>query len=897
VPRRHPPATDILAASRPRGGSRDRSPLTSFRPHPLEHALPGTEEAPSAPATAPYAETPPTGRAGRAWRWWARRPALAAAVVYAVLSVAFVGQGLLPDRTLSSSDGLWSTAPWKADKPPGVRPLGANYELADAVAVFQPFFEHTRRVLPDLPLWNAHVMGGRPFLANAQSAVFSPFTVPVYLVGLWSSLAVMAAMKLFVAAFGTYLLGRALGMRFGGALLAGVVFAFGTFFVAWLAWPLTNIFPLIPYLLLLAELVARRPVVVLPAAGLAVIVALQFFGGHPETSFHVMVTLVVFFGFRLVLARPPGMARRAGAFALALAGGTALAAVTLVPLLELLYLSGDWARRTEESPSSSDPAYLGTILLADYWGRPTQTALVPITSNRGYYAGGITLMLAATALVLRPTVMRVAIAVFGALSLAVAVGVEPFFGLVTALPGFSTAHNGRLVIFLLLALALLAGWGVDELAGRDRAPLRRRRIALGAAAAVFCAPFVWMLAAGSLAPTRLWPALEIAWGFADAPAIAPGETLEAPGDAIATIRLSALLQWLVLAGIGLTLVALRLTGLRLGRRGALGAAAFVGLAAAVLAADLFRANMGFNPAIPVDHARQPATGSIRYLQSRTPNRFVGLDRLPDQPLQADLAMRYGLYDARGYDYPVERRYDTLWRATVSPPSDLIPPIVRAEPSPSGLRTLSLLSVSDLLQSLEDPVLRASGMRLAYEGADARVYRNENALPRAFLVERQRTVADDDASLAAITDPRFDARQVAITEDEVAGVPQAGDAAGGGGVVVGGGAGSGTARLVSYSNEHVVARAQAPRRSLLVLTDVHYPGWKATVDGRDAPVARVDYLLRGVAVPAGEHTVEMRYEPASWRIGWIVSVAATLVLLAVVLVGVRAARRARRGAPA
>jgi hypothetical protein len=68
----------------------------------------------------------------------------------------------------------------------------------------------------------------------------------VYVLGLWSLLAVMAALKLFVAAFGAHLLGRALGMRFGGALVAGLVFAFGTYFVTWLAWPLTNIFPLIP---------------------------------------------------------------------------------------------------------------------------------------------------------------------------------------------------------------------------------------------------------------------------------------------------------------------------------------------------------------------------------------------------------------------------------------------------------------------------------------------------------------------------------------------------------------------------------------------------------------------------------------------------------------------------
>ena len=69
---------------------------------------------------------------------------------------------------------------------------------------------------------------------------------------------------------------------------------------------------------------------------------------------------------------------------------------------------------------------------------------------------------------------------------------------------------------------------------------------------------------------------------------------------------------------------------------------------------------------------------------------------------------------------------------------------------------------------------------------------------------------------------------------------------------------------------VAVGAGARGASLLVLTDVHYPGWKATVDGRPADVERVNYLLRGVAVPAGTHRVEFRYEPLSWRVGWIVS---------------------------
>ncbi len=67
--------------------------------------------------------------------------------------------------------------------------------------------------------------------------------------------------------------------------------------------------------------------------------------------------------------------------------------------------------------------------------------------------------------------------------------------------------------------------------------------------------------------------------------------------------------------------------------------------------------------------------------------------------------------------------------------------------------------------------------------------------------------------------------------------------------------------------------------LVVLSDVYFPGWKATVDGEDAPIERVDYLLRGVAVGAGEHEIVMEYQPWSWRIGWIVSFLTAVGLVA------------------
>jgi hypothetical protein len=199
--------------------------------------------------------------------------------------------------------------------------------------------------------------------------------------------------------------------------------------------------------------------------------------------------------------------------------------------------------------------------------------------------------------------------------------------------------------------------------------------------------------------------------------------------------------------------------------------------------------------------------------------------------------------------------------------------------------MSLLSVTDVVQDPHDPPVQLPGLRLAYSGRDARIYRNANALPRTFLVGGQRVVRDEDAALAATIAPGFDAREVAVTERPVAGVPQ-GRAADPAEV--------GTTRLLSYGDERVAVRAEANRSSLLVLTDVHYPGWKATVDGRPVPIERVDYLLRGVPVPAGSHRVEFRYEPLSWRIGWILSSLGLLAVGAAALVGWRRLRPRERG---
>ena len=71
----------------------------------------------------------------------------------------------------------------------------------------------------------------------------------------------------------------------------------------------------------------------------------------------------------------------------------------------------------------------------------------------------------------------------------------------------------------------------------------------------------------------------------------------------------------------------------------------------------------------------------------------------------------------------------------------------------------------------------------------------------------------------------------------------------------GGGDPGTADVRAVEPERMEVAVAAARPALLVTSDVFLPGWRARVDGREVPVERVDYLLRGVVVPAGRHVVE------------------------------------------
>src|SRR5262249_18023329 len=127
-------------------------------------------------------------------------------------------------------------------------------------------------------------------------------------------------------------------------------------------------------------------------------------------------------------------------------------------------------------------------------------------------------------------------------------------------------------------------------------------------------------------------------------------------------------------------------------------------------------------------------------------------------------------------------------------------------------------------------------------------------------------------------PGFPRRQLVITDDPAPGIRQTEPGPGPAPVD--------HARVVSYGPQRVVATADSRGTGMLVLTDVYYPGWKVTVDGKPEAIRQVDYLLKGVLLSPGHHRVTFSYQPSSFKASWIISAIGVIALVALVVTGRR-----------
>jgi hypothetical protein len=291
---------------------------------------------------------------------------------------------------------------------------------------------------------------------------------------------------------------------------------------------------------------------------------------------------------------------------------------------------------------------------------------------------------------------------------------------------------------------------------------------------------------------------------------------------------------------------------------------------ALVALELCAFGRGYNPAVDASLAapRTPLSDFLLEKQrTEPPFRILAVD---GHPLIANANLFYGLPLLTGYDsLELARMTELVSKLSSDPRGALLAQEIRwfDRPLPLG----DLLGVRYLLArgELGEP------FRLVFDGP-CKVYENPRALPPVFFADRVELVEDSAERVARLTSPDLDPRtalverappeelpqfvqlfeDVLIQEDSLA--------------------------LRAYNVRSLAFDATVTSKRLVVVPAAWAPGWRATANGVPIPVERVDHALRGVWLDWGQWHVELRYEPASTRVGlWIGG--ATLVMLLVLLV--------------
>lgn len=228
-------------------------------------------------------------------------------------------------------------------------------------------------------------------------------------------------------------------------------------------------------------------------------------------------------------------------------------------------------------------------------------------------------------------------------------------------------------------------------------------------------------------------------------------------------------------------------------------------------------------------------------------------------------------NTRTFPLPAQVTADVAYRLPLDVATTLTALTVRAV---SGGLKLTGASLIDRRTGAFYPLVLSEDFRLVHSG-DVKIYENLRVFPRAFLVRDVQCVASDDAALAMMADPAFDPAVQAVVvgcDEAVAKTPP--------------NAPIGSATVVEYTPERVVVDVVADTPAVVILADVWYPGWQATVqplsqrDGVTArtDVLRTDLLLRGVRVEPGVWRVVFTYRSTWLAVGIGLSILGIMTLI-------------------
>ncbi len=752
--------------------------------------------------------------------WLVRRTlrpiSLRASAALVLLPLVLAAPALFTGGFWGGLNLAYTTAPLHARA--GELPLAAaQYEngiLLDHICEVVPWRKAVREAVRTghPPLWNRFSGSGDILLGAAQPAPFHPRVWIGFLLPLATAFTYGCCLTLFLAALFGFLYLAELGLEEAAALFGAAVWMLSGFVTFWSAWPLASVFVALPLVLLGARRLARgRP------GGFAAQTAgwtLALVAGHPESLLHLAGAVGLIFLWEL--RHSPDASRRLRAIGGAVGAGllaAALAAPALLPFLEALPQTHDFALRRAGSAAHQNSLPLGEAAASalgalyphafgQHWSPRGEDLPARFDDASGVFAGGLALALALFACCSpRARPERWPFAALGLFSFAVSIGLPGIAGGVGRLPLFDMALNGRLAGVAAFCLAVLAALGFE--AALQTSGARVSLAIAGTGLALLVGGVLWRTAMArhgldSAAHDRglLWLVLPVLL------AALAGYLLRRNRRALA-------LSWVALLLVGHTLELPRLY-------------------------HAFPAQL-FYP--PVEELRTlPAAGE--------PYRVTGLG-FAMVPAQSAL---YELEDVRAPQPMSHRR----WAAT-QPLWCIAQGIWFCRVDDLGAPFLSASNVRFAIAEPDAP--QPTGWRLVVRGANAAIFENPGALPRAFAPRQVVRVSSSEpwATTRESMARASDFSEIAWIEAD-----------------------DGPFGVVENGRARVSARADGPDLWLdvdaeepawIVVSETYWQGWRAIDgEGREIPLRFANLAFLGFRVPAGEQRIHLIYRPRSFSLG-------------------------------
>lgn len=152
-----------------------------------------------------------------------------------------------------------------------------------------------------------------------------------------------------------------------------------------------------------------------------------------------------------------------------------------------------------------------------------------------------------------------------------------------------------------------------------------------------------------------------------------------------------------------------------------------------------------------------------------------------------------------------------------------------------------------------------------------VIENPYANGNGWFVRQLNFVKNADAEMAALG--KLDTKHVAVADEKFRST------------LDGTALDSGSVSLQQYAPNDLKYTVESAKGGLVVFSEIYYPGWTVTIDGKPAELGRVNYVLRALKVPAGKHEVQMTFRPASITTTNTIAYVALLLVVALFAIAV------------